>query len=43
MDPGAFFSGVFIFDDHKTGERLDGELPQDRDLVTEALTRITVG
>jgi hypothetical protein len=33
-------SGVFAFDDVVTGERLDGELPQDIELLVETLGRV---
>ena len=33
-------TGVFIFDDHRTGERIDGELPGDLDLLAQAVARI---
>jgi hypothetical protein len=36
-------SGVFVFDDHATGTRLDGELPKDFDLLSIALNRILFG
>ena len=36
-------SGVFAFDDHQSGERIDGELPQDIDPLSEALSRILRG
>jgi hypothetical protein len=36
-------SGVFVFDDHETGERLDGELPKDFDLLPMPLNRILFG
>jgi hypothetical protein len=36
-------SGVFVFDDHATGERIDGELPKDLDLIAVPLSRILLG
>ncbi len=35
-------TGVFIFDDHRTGERIDGELPGELDLLARAVSRIFV-
>jgi hypothetical protein len=42
IDPGAT-SGVFAFDDHLAGERIDGELPEDIDPLADALSRILGG
>jgi hypothetical protein len=39
---GNLSTGVFIFDDHRTGERIDGELPADLGLLAQALSRIPV-
>ncbi|HTA98830.1 MAG TPA: hypothetical protein VK730_14455 [Solirubrobacteraceae bacterium] len=36
-------SGVFVFDHHVTGQRLDGELPKDLDPLAEALNLILCG
>ncbi len=34
-------SGVFIFDDHESGERIDGEMPADLDRLAQAVARIS--
>jgi hypothetical protein len=39
IDPEAR-SGVFIFDDHASGERIDGEMPADLDRLVQAAARI---
>lgn len=39
IDPEAR-SGVFIFDDHASGERIDGEMPADLDRLAQAAARI---
>jgi hypothetical protein len=39
IDPEAR-SGVFIFDDHESGERIDGEMPADLDRLAQAAARI---
>lgn len=39
IDPEAR-SGVFIFDDHESGERIDGEIPADLDRLAQAAARI---
>jgi hypothetical protein len=36
-------SGVFTFDDLKTGERIDGEVPQDIEALATALSRTLTG
>jgi hypothetical protein len=36
-------SGAFVFDDHLTGEQIDGELPADIEPLATALSRILVG
>ncbi len=41
IDPNLS-TGVFIFDDHRTGERIDSELPGDIALLAQALSRISV-
>jgi hypothetical protein len=39
IDPlGA--TGVFIFDDHRTGEKIDGDLPSDVKMLNIALLRV---
>jgi len=36
-------TGVFIFDDHRSGEKIDGELPYESALLTSALLRLARG
>ena len=35
--------GVFVFDDRDTGERLDGEMPSDLQVLAKAISRIAAG
>jgi hypothetical protein len=42
LDPNGF-TGLFIFDDHRTGTTLDGELPDAEPRLVEALLRIQRG
>lgn len=35
--------GVFIFDSNRTGEKIDGELPDDLELLGEVLSRLRRG
>lgn len=32
--------GAFVFDDHQTDQQIDGELPEDHDLLNRALARL---
>jgi hypothetical protein len=41
-DPDGL-TGLFIFDDHRTGRTLDGELPDAEPRLVEALLRIQRG
>lgn len=42
LDPSGF-TGVFIFDDHRTGGTLDGDMPGSESALVEALVRIRHG
>jgi hypothetical protein len=42
LDPNGL-TGLFIFDDHRTGRTLDGELPDAEPRLVEALLRIQRG
>jgi hypothetical protein len=42
LDPDGL-TGLFIFDDHRTGRTLDGELPDAEPRLVEALLRIQRG